>query len=605
MKGNSGQESSNPENPWRKSSQQVMPFRLPENLHGKYDLFPAHPLGAGMIKDGAYLLATHILEEKVLLVDGDTGVFFESFREKLSAELTKNGKSFRWWPMTALMLPEKEVLQITEPFSGGDDPVFGHRTTLKLNDFFDKAAFSSIHSDPEAVINIYYGTGAALCPIPGYLLYITVPKNEQQFRTRAYSIANLGLNHPLDPKTAYKRFYFIDWVLVRNHLAQIAPRVNIFIDGQQKDHFTWAEGDVIRSGLSELGRNVFRVRPWFEPGVWGGDWCLQNIPDLPKDVPNYAWSFELISPENGLIFESDNLLLEVSFDLLMALEAPNVLGKAFERYGSEFPIRFDFLDTFNGGNLSVQCHPQTEYIKTNFGENFTQEEAYYMLDSGDDAVVYLGFQEGINPKEFEHELTESFATNTPVTIEKYVQKHPSQKHDFFLIPPGTIHASGKNNLVLEISTTPYIFTFKMYDWLRPDLDGKPRPLNIERGMDNLCFERQGDYVKEHLISKPVLLEQEEGWEIYHLPTHPNHSYNVRRIVVNTEITLATSGSCHVFNLVDGSIIHLVTESGVCEDFHYAETFVVPAAAGSLRLINPNPGKPLMLVDAFIKENLTV
>ena len=238
-----------------------------------------------------------------------------------------------------------------------------------------------------------------------------------------------------------------------------------------------------------------------------------------------------------------------------------ILGDCYSRFGTSFPIRFDFLDTFEGGNLSLQCHPRPDYIKDNFGELYTQEETYYIL------------------------------------------KHLSKKHNLFLIPYGTINGSGRNNLVLEISTTPYIYTFKMYDWLKPDLNGKFRTLNIDRGMDNLFFDRKGSYVTENLIAKPVLSEEGKDWRLYELPTHETHSYRIRRYHFSDEIEIATGNKCLVMSLVEGQSIEVEAYNGLKSCFSYAETFVIPAAAGSIRIKNIFDSEAV-LVTTFIKQSTT-
>jgi mannose-6-phosphate isomerase class I len=238
-------------------------------------------------------------------------------------------------------------------------------------------------------------------------------------------------------------------------------------------------------------------------------------------------------------------------------------------------------------------------MKENFCENFTQEETYYILDTKDNASVYLGFCDNIEPEKFRQDLEDSVKKNSAFDPEKYILRHPVKKHELLLIPYGTIHGSGKNNLVLEISTTPYIFTFRMYDWQRPDLDGKPRPLNIDRGMTNLFFDRNGDYVNENLIARPELLDSGSDWQLFHLPTHETHSYDVHRFHFKSTIDIRTNNKCLVMSLTEGQSIDVETMNGFKATFCYAETFVIPAAAKSVRITN-NSSSGAVLVKAFMK-----
>ncbi|HTI99682.1 MAG TPA: class I mannose-6-phosphate isomerase [Dongiaceae bacterium] len=586
--------------PFRKTTQLLAPAEHRPN--GAYNLYPGQPVGAGQIELGFAALARQLASHDRIIFDGMSGVMWGDFRARLAPELARLGLDYEWLDVAEALLEESAIDGLVAPYLGGNDPLFGLHNPLPLEKFFDPDKLKALARRVAAgKRTILYGTGAALSETAGFLVYLDVPKNEIQFRSRAGTVTNLGARRPAAPKQMYKRFYFVDWPPLRRHQAELLPRLDLLVDSQRPDEPTFMSGADFRAGLAAAARSWFRVRPWFEPGPWGGQWMKQRFAGLAPEAPNLAWSFELISPENGLAFTSAGRLLEAAFDWLMFRDHRAVLGDFAARFGSAFPIRFDYLDTFSGGNLSLQCHPRPEYTARHFGEPFTQDETYYITDCGPDAEVYLGFQEGINAPEFQGALEKSFREASELDVQRFVQIHTAQKHGLYLIPNGTIHCSGRNNLVLEISATPYIFTFKMYDWMRLDLDGQPRPLNISRAMDNLYFDRQGERVAQEFIAHPQILARGAGWELTHLPTHAAHFYDVHRFdfAANATISASTSGSPHVLNVVEGGSVVLEVPHFPPQRFYFAETFVVPAAAGTYQLRN-DTGQPVKVIKAFLK-----
>jgi mannose-6-phosphate isomerase class I len=587
--------------PFRKTAQ----YLLPGSTNGfpkqsGYNIYPVFNIGDRRINNDYGSLAEWIVSHKNVVIDGYVGVFWDRVKDALGRCFEELGLSVRWINAADFLKSENIIDELVGPFLGSEDSVWGTKCRLGITDLFNYRALNEQRPDLGYEINILYGTGAALADWGTPVIYIDLPKNELQFRMRAGSIRNLGSSSLAEPFRMYKRYYFVDWVLCNAHKKKLIERIGVVADGQRPMGISWVKKEHLLEGLSKMSASVIRVRPWFEPGAWGGQWIKNRIPGLNKEVVNYAWSFELIVPENGIILESDGNLLEVSFDFLMFCNREQVLGKHARRFGDEFPIRFDFLDTVKGGNLSIQCHPRLQYIREVFGESITQDETYYILDCEPGAGVYLGFQDNIDPDKYRSALEGSQTNNAELNITDFVQYHPAQKHDLFLIPNGTVHSAGVGNLVLEISATPYIFTFKMYDWLRLDLDGNPRPINIEHAFNNLDFERKGQKVQEQLIAKPMVLEYAQDMRVVHLPTHKEHFYDVHRLEFDNEFSGFTNQSCLVMMLVEGEAILVETADGVQHRFAYAETFVIPAAAATFKMTNLGKGRA-KVIKAFLKD----
>ena len=489
-----------------------------------------------------------------------------------------------------------------------DDRVFGVMTTHRLSDYFVSERIDAMRAEIDAVqdgIILVCGTGAALVTAGDLLVYCDLARWEIQCRYKK-GMPNFHASNTNEPQlTKYKRGFFVDWRLADRHKKKLFDRIDYLLDTNVKDCPKMVTGEAFTAGLRQVSVRPFRVVPYFDPGVWGGQW-MKDVCGLPKDAPNYAWSFDGVPEENSLYLRYGEVRVEVPSVDLVFYRPHQLLGERVHgRFGDEFPIRFDFLDTMGGGNLSLQVHPLTEYIQQTFGMHYTQDESYYLLDCAeDDTYVYLGLCEGVEPDEMLADLRRAQAGEEAFDAEKYVNKIPVKKHDHVLIPAGTIHCSGKNTMVLEISATPYIFTFKLWDWGRLGLDGLPRPIHIEHGEQVIQWDRTTKWVYDNLVGQTKTLSEQPGIREEWTGLHEREFIETHRHTFTEPVRHSTEGSVNVLNLVEGEEAEVVSVDGSFEPFvvHYAETFIIPAAVETY-LIRPtakSAGQTLMTIKAYVR-----
>ena len=502
---------------------------------------------------------------------------------------------------TRALFPEpSELTRRMAPFLT-EDRVFGRMCFCELEEFMDADALAEARrrvAEASGLV-VISGFGAALVHPGDLLVYCDATRWEIQLRYRAgmpnYCCDNAGE----DVLRKIKRGYFVEWRLADRRKADLLGRADYVVETVDELSPRAVTGEALADALDLAARRPFRTVPYFDPGVWGGQWMRERF-GLPGDAPNYAWSFDGVPEENALALAFDNAVMRVPAMDLTLLRPLSLLGEGvYARYGAEFPIRFDLLDTMGGQNLSLQVHPTTDYARRAFGMAYTQDESYYVLDAEEGASVYLGLREGVDAGEMMAALEEANAGGAPFDATRYVNRFPAHAHDHFLIPAGTIHCSGAGTMVLEISATPYLFTFKLWDWGRVGLDGRPRPVHLGHGRQVIRWDRDTGWVRRNLVGRAREVDESCGAARVEVTgLHELEPLETRRyeIAPGQRALLDTRGTLSVLNLVGGSEVTVSSPTGAFPPLviHYVETFVVPASVGRFEVANASGGTAILM-----------
>ncbi|GJM64447.1 class I mannose-6-phosphate isomerase [Persicobacter diffluens] len=541
---------------------------------------------------------------RVLVVECYQGVHVEN----VIAEIEDHLKPALLINSQEAMLEPAQIQQMVQP-DVTDDRVFGYLTRLKISAFFDSQKIAALRDQIQQTdgLVVIIGCGATLVMEKWDLLvYADMARWEIQQRMRRHEVDNLGLKnrHISDWMLLYKQGFFVDWRVLDRLKKQLFDKIDYLLDTNNPDQPKMVSYQAVLEGYNQAISQPFSVVPFFDPGPWGGQW-MKEVCGLDRAEKNYAWCFNGVPEENSLLLDLGTDKIEIPSINLVFRHPEALLGApVYGRFGDEFPIRFDFLDTMGGGNLSLQVHPLTQYIQQEFGMHYTQDESYYIMDAKPGAQVYLGLKEGVAPEAFIAALQKAQSDGSTFDDEQFVQTFPANKHDHFLIPAGTVHCQGKDSMVLEISATPYIFTFKLYDWGRVGMDGRPRPINIAHGQEVIQWNRTSDWTRKNLVNQVQQIAEGDGWIEEKTGLHAAEFIETRRHWFSKITHHHTGDSVHVLALVEGEQAIIESPQGQFDPFvlNFAEVVILPAALGaySIRPYGPAEGKTCCTMKAFVR-----
>lgn len=485
-----------------------------------------------------------------------------------------------------------------------EDRVRGVMYYGKMEDFVDSKKCKEMQKILDCQKRILiYGVGASLISRGDLYIYCDMARWEIQCRYRQGMPNFKQDNTDEDTLKKIKRGFFIEWRIADKQKMKMFDDVDYFLDSNLLHQPKMVTGDALRSGLKQIVKRPFRLVPYFDPGVWGGQW-MKEVCGLDQSQDNFAWSFDGVPEENSLYLKYGDTRIEIPAMDLVLYQPKELLGmNNYCRFGAEFPIRFDFLDTIGGQNLSLQVHPLTEYIKSHFGMTYTQDESYYILDCQAGGGVYLGLKDNIQPQKMIDDLKTAQKGEGSFDADQYVNFFEAHKHDHFLIPAGTVHCSSSNCMVLEISATPYIFTFKLWDWDRLGLDGLPRPIHIEDGEKNIQWDRTTSWVKENLVNNIEVLHDNDDYLEEKTGLHELEFIETRRYTSKNKTYHHCEKGVHMLNLVEGSQAVVESPTDAFEPFivHYAETFIVPSEVKEYTIRPYDSEETIRFVKAYVRQ----
>ena len=580
-----------------------------------------------VVKKFVATLADRAAKEGVVVaLDGYTTANWTVFVNLIARECCLLGLGFEAIDANAATLKSgKEIDAIIDPLLIWDtkiDPTLLYGKVYKggyqglMDEARTEAFKKAVPASRQAgKISVVYGYGSLipeLRELYDVKVFFDLTPMKSMLRIRRGEYSNLGKERPGIINRTIRRCYYCDFeCAVRNRHELWENNVpDWYVLDNDPQNLQLMPFGTFSDICAQLVKYPFRAKPCYLEGVWGGSY-MKKLRKLPEEMRNAAWVFDFIPMEVSVLVEAGDEKLDINYCSFVHKEGVNLMGedcvKKFEGY---FPIRFNWDDSYHSaGNMSIQCHSGGEYNVKNYNEFGRQDESYYVVVTGHDAKTFIGFRDDADIPQFFRDIEAADTEHKPCDYMKYVSYEESKPGLQVMLPAGTIHSSGRNQVILEIgSLTIGSYTYKMYDYLRLDFDGKQRPIHTRLGEENVRQDRRYSVIHdpespEYIVQKPRLAASGEGWEEYILGENPQVYFSLRRLEFEKKCEQDTGGKLfHVLTLVDGDAVRVrsVRHPERYFDLQFMDIVCVPADMG--RYVIENLGRePVMVHKTCLRE----
>ena len=580
-----------------------------------------------VVKKFVATLADRAAKEGVVVaLDGYTTANWTVFVNLIARECCLLGLGFEAIDANAATLKSgKEIDAIIDPLLIWDtkiDPTLLYGKVYKggyqglMDEARTEAFKKAVPASRQAgKISVVYGYGSLipeLRELYDVKVFFDLTPMKSMLRIRRGEYSNLGKERPGIINRTIRRCYYCDFeCAVRNRHELWENNVpDWYVLDNDPQNLQLMPFGTFSDICAQLVKYPFRAKPCYLEGVWGGSY-MKKLRNLPDEMRNAAWVFDFIPMEVSVVVEAGDEKLDINYCSFVHKEGVNLMGedcvKKFEGY---FPIRFNWDDSYHStGNMSIQCHSGGEYNVKNYNEFGRQDESYYVVVTGHDAKTFIGFRDDADIPQFFRDIEAADTEHKPCDYMKYVSYEESKPGLQVMLPAGTIHSSGRNQVILEIgSLTIGSYTYKMYDYLRLDFDGKQRPIHTRLGEENVRQDRRYSVIHdpespEYIVQKPRLAASGEGWEEYILGENPQVYFSLRRLEFEKKCEQDTGGKLfHVLTLVDGDAVRVrsLRHPERYFDLQFMDIVCVPADMG--RYVIENLGRePVMVHKTCLRE----